>query len=150
MTVAPGLSFPAFSAASISALPTLSFMLPAGLKYSSFAYISALKPLSPLYLFSFKSGVFPISSVMSSYTILYLQNTLNPELSVISNTAFLCIFKEKSYLFPVLFDRSQCFALYFGLFSSLSGLLRFICCIAAIAANAAADESNHAPRTSVG
>ena len=61
-----GLSRPFSSASSIIAFAILSFTLPAGLKYSSFAKIFADKLFSFSKLFSSKRGVPPISSVIRS------------------------------------------------------------------------------------
>ena len=65
----PGFNIPFFSASSIISLAILSFTLPEGLKYSSFARSLASK----LYFFSIcaslTNGVFPISSVAPLYIL---------------------------------------------------------------------------------
>ncbi len=70
MMVAPGASLPSFSASSIMALATLSFTEPAGLKYSSFAYILALSSYFFSIFTSSRRGVPPTSWAMDVYTFI--------------------------------------------------------------------------------
>lgn len=69
MIVAPGLSFPLFSASSIISLATLSLTLPAGLKYSSFASILAGASYLAASLSNATSGVPPINSDAFAYIL---------------------------------------------------------------------------------
>ena len=68
--VYPGFSCPCLSASSIILWATLSLMLPVGFMYSSLAQTSASRP--SVTLLSLTSGVFPMSSVMLSNALIWL------------------------------------------------------------------------------
>ncbi len=65
MVLTPGVSLPAFSAASIIATPMRSFTDASGLKNSSLARIAALPPAGCARRLRRTSGVAPMISVMS-------------------------------------------------------------------------------------